>query len=122
VTEGLEALEERCRQAGLPVTAPRRAVLAALAAQTLPADAIALLMLARRHHARASIGTVYRFMRELERCGLVRAHSQAHGRIHWQWGDMTAPPANTPDAVTVLRQIAERMGYRLIRNGGDFIY
>ena len=106
------------------MTTPRRAVLAALLAQTQAADAVALLIQAREHYPRASIGTVYRFMRELEQHALVHVQSQAHGRIHWRLAD-TSPshiPAPDLDALTVLRQIAERLGYRLIRRDGDFIY
>ena len=106
------------------MTVPRRAVLAALVAQSHAVDAVALLVQARQHYPRASIGTVYRFMRELEQHALVHVQSQAHGRIHWQLADAApqTPPASDTDALAVLRQIAERLGYRLIRRHGDFIY
>jgi Fe2+ or Zn2+ uptake regulation protein len=120
----LDQWERRCKAAGLQMTAPRRAVLAALVGQAHAMDAVALLVQAREHYPRASIGTVYRFMRELEQHALVHPQSQAHGRIHWRLAD--AAQAITPtadnDALTVLRQIAERLGYRLIRRNGDFIY
>jgi Fur family ferric uptake transcriptional regulator len=122
--EDLDQWQQRCKAAGLQMTAPRRAVLAALAAQQHAVDAVALLVQAREHYPRASIGTVYRFMRELEQHALVQVQSEAHGRIHWRLVGTAQPVAPAPDmdALAILRQIAERLGYRLIRRNGDFIY
>lgn len=123
-SENLDNWQQRCKAAGLQMTAPRRAVLAALVAQQDAVDAVALLFQAREHYPRASIGTVYRFMRELEQHALVQVRSEAHGRIHWRLIGTAHPAAPTSDmdALAVLRQIAERLGYRLIRRNGDFIY
>jgi Fe2+ or Zn2+ uptake regulation protein len=122
--EDLERWQQRCKAAGLQMTAPRRGVLAALTAQQHAVDAVALLVQAREYYPRASIGTVYRFMRELEQHALVQVHSEAHGRIRWSLAGAVQPaaPASDPDVLAVLRQIAERLGYRLIRRHGDFIY
>lgn len=76
--------QARCIAHGLSMTAPRRAILAALQELDQPCDAVALLQAACRHHLRTRIGTVYRFLRELEQAGLVRAQAQPHGRIRWQ--------------------------------------
>lgn len=105
--------------------------MAALLEHETAVDAVALLITARKHYARASIGTVYRFMRELERHELVEASNTLHGRIHWKLrdGDNSPPAIQASDsqpgdneALTVLRQIAERLGYRLIRRDAGFIY
>lgn len=69
------------------LTAARTAILRALLAQTEARDAVPLLQAAQRHHAATSIGTVYRFLRELEQRGLVNAYAQAHARMRWQLRD-----------------------------------
>ncbi len=87
--------QARCAAHGLSMTAPRRAILAALLELEQPGDAVTLLQATKRHHPGAQIGTVYRFLRELERAGLARAWAQPHGRMRWQL-QATAPP--TPSA------------------------
>jgi DNA-binding PadR family transcriptional regulator len=83
-TEGLAGWQQRCKAQGLALTASRKAILRALLEQTEPRDAVPLLQAAQVHHAGTSIGTVYRFLRELEQRGLLDAHLQAHGRTRWQ--------------------------------------
>ena len=90
---GMDAWEARCKASGLAVTAPRRAVLRALLERD-GVDAVELLQHARAHHAGTSVGTVYRFMRELERLGLVRAEAQPHGRLRWHAHAPPSPPAD----------------------------
>lgn len=98
--------QARCIAHGLSMTAPRRAILAALQEQEQPGDAVALLQAACRHHPRTRIGTVYRFLRELEHAGLVRAQAQPHRRIRWQWS--TDPLADAP-ATSELRGMLQQV-------------
>jgi hypothetical protein len=80
----LDAWEARCRAHGLSITASRRAILAALLQSDVPADAVEWLLAAQRHHPATSVGTVYRFLRELERHGLVEVLAQSHSRCRWR--------------------------------------
>ena len=89
----MDAWVARCKALGLAVTAPRRAVLHALL-EGDGVDAIELLQRARVYHAGTSVGTVYRFMRELERAGFVRAQAQPHGRLRWHADLSPAPLAD----------------------------
>lgn len=78
------AWEARCKAGGLRLTAPRQAILAALLEQNSADDAVALLTAAQRHYPATRVGTVYRFLRELEQLHLAQALAQPHGRTHWQ--------------------------------------
>lgn len=78
------AWEARCKAGGLRLTAPRQAILAALLEQNDAGDAVVLLTAAQRHYPPTRIGTVYRFLRELEQLRLAQALAQPHGRTHWQ--------------------------------------
>lgn len=82
--DALIALQRRCKAQGLVLTPSRHAILMALLEQREARDAVPLLQAAQVHHSQTSIGTVYRFMRELEQRGVVEAHAQAHGRTRWQ--------------------------------------
>jgi Fe2+ or Zn2+ uptake regulation protein len=93
-------LEARCRAAGLRLTAPRRALLDALRRADATVDAVALLQAAQRQHAELRLGTVYRFLRELERLGLAHAEAQPHGRMRWRLAE-----AGTADDGAVLRRM-----------------
>jgi Fe2+ or Zn2+ uptake regulation protein len=86
------------------MTAPRRAILAALVESDRPDDAVALLQAACRHHPPTRIGTVYRFLRELERAGLVRAEARPPRRTRWQLAEPAAPDAAR---VLELRQVQD---------------
>lgn len=94
----------RCIAHGLVMTAPRRAILAALIESDHPDDAVALLQAACRHHPSTRIGTVYRFLRELQRAGLVRAEARPPRRTRWQLG---APSALAPASVPELREVQD---------------
>jgi Fe2+ or Zn2+ uptake regulation protein len=85
--------QQRCKAQGLALTASRNAILHALLAQAQAQDAVPLLQAAQVHHAATSIGTVYRFLRELEQRGLVDTYAQAHGRMRWQLRDETLSAA-----------------------------
>ena len=84
----LVAWEARCKSLGLLMTASRRAILSAMLRLDQAHDAVALLHAAREHHAGTSIGTVYRFLRELKQLALVHAETQPHGRCRWRLYDL----------------------------------
>ena len=104
--DALTHWEARCKSLGLLVTAPRRAILMAMLRIDQTVDAVTLLQAAREHHAGTSIGTVYRFLRELEQLGLVRTLTQPHSRCRWHLSDS---PQGLPEASgnirLMLRQI-----------------
>ncbi len=80
--------DERLQAEGYRLTAPRRAVLRALAGSGRPVAVAELHELARRHHARLGLVTVYRTLEVLEGLGLVR-------RIHDD-GSCQAYAASSP--------------------------
>jgi Fur family ferric uptake transcriptional regulator len=86
-SEPLAQWQQRCKACGLTLTASREAILRALMAQTEAHDAVWLLQAAQTHHPATSIGTVYRFVRELEQRRLIDVYAQAHGRSRWQLRD-----------------------------------
>jgi Fe2+ or Zn2+ uptake regulation protein len=79
----LDDWQQRCKRLGLSMTAPRRAILAALLDRHDACDAVTLLQEARTHITSTSLGTVYRFLREMEQLGLIQARLQLHGRTRW---------------------------------------
>lgn len=105
----LAAWQQRCQAQGLSLTASRRAILRALMEQHEARDVVPLLQAAQLHHAQTSIGTLYRFLRELEQRGLVDAYAQPHGRMHWQLREFEPFPAAfpAPDVRRILRQAQE---------------
>jgi hypothetical protein len=68
----------------LLLTVPRRAIIRAMLQQDQPIDAVALQRIARQHHAATSLGTVYRFLRELRAVNLLHAQVPARGRSLWR--------------------------------------
>jgi DNA-binding transcriptional regulator YhcF (GntR family) len=106
-SEALAAWQARCKSLGLLMTAPRRAILSAMLRLDQSLDAVALLQEAREHHAGISIGTVYRFLRELEQLGLVQTEIKPHSRCRWRLrGSPRDAPEPTPgDIRTMLRQV-----------------
>jgi hypothetical protein len=106
-SDALAVWEARCKSLGLLVTAPRRAILTSLLQLDQSLDAVALLQAARQHHAGTSIGTIYRFLRELEQLGLVCIEAQPHTRSRWRLRD--SPPTaldQTPGNIrAMLRQV-----------------
>ena len=99
------------------MTAPRRAILAALEELEQPCDAVALLQAAGRHHPSTRIGTVYRFLRELEHADLVRAQAQPHGRIHWQLHASHSDDALSLSKLHGMLQQTQELLYELDRLG-----
>jgi Fe2+ or Zn2+ uptake regulation protein len=98
--DNLAALQQRCKAQGLVLTPSRLAILSALLEQSEAHDAVPLLQAAQAHHAQTRIGTVYRFLRELEQRGMVDAHAPAHGRTRWRLRD-----GATTDALFVASDI-----------------
>jgi DNA-binding MarR family transcriptional regulator len=82
--DALIALQRRCKAQGLVLTPSRNAILNALLEQSEARDAVPLLQAAQVHHSQTSIGTVYRFLRELEQRGVVDARVLPHQRTRWQ--------------------------------------
>jgi Fe2+ or Zn2+ uptake regulation protein len=75
-----ELVQERLREAGLRLTAPRRAVVAALAASERALNLQEVLAKARCYHPSLSLATLYRVMELLQRLGLVRrVHLETQG-------------------------------------------
>jgi Fe2+ or Zn2+ uptake regulation protein len=105
--DALVRWQQRCKAQGLALTASRTAILRALLAQSHAQDAVPLLQAAQAHHAATSIGTVYRFLRELEQRGFVDAYAQAHGRTRWQLHDETLSTAT--HAAGEIRQMVAQM-------------
>jgi Fur family ferric uptake transcriptional regulator len=91
--DALIALQQRCKAQGLVLTASRNAILRALLEQEEARDAVPLLQAAQAHHSQTSIGTVYRFLRELEQRRIVQARAQPHGRTRWHLRDMALADA-----------------------------
>lgn len=92
-SDALSVWQQRCQAQGLALTASRNAILRALLEQTGARDAVPLLQAAQTHHSTTSIGTVYRFLRELEQRGLIDAHVQAHSRTRWQLREVSLSTA-----------------------------
>lgn len=101
-----EQWQARCKTHGLLVTVPRKAILTALLEQEGSFDAVALLQYARMHYPGVSMGTVYRFMRELEKLGLAQARAQAHGRIRWRLSE-PLELSGTPEIQHWLNQVED---------------
>lgn len=95
--------EARCKEYGMAFTAPRRAILRALLDAPAPLDAVATLQGARGIHPGTSLGTTYRFLRELELHGLAHAQPQPHGRMRWQLA------AGSPPAIDELRPLLRQL-------------
>ncbi|SEM11781.1 Ferric uptake regulator family protein [Pseudoxanthomonas sp. GM95] len=110
------ALAHRMQAAGLRMTAPRRALLALLSQQPAACDAIELHRQLQATCPHASLGTVYRLLRELERRQLAVAIASPHGRTLWRLCTQ-APPSPNDDVATSawLRSLAAQLGYRLVR-------
>jgi Fe2+ or Zn2+ uptake regulation protein len=107
IDDALMALQRRCKAQGLVLTLSRNAILSALLEQHEARDAVPLLQAAQAHHPQTSIGTVYRFLRDLEQRGLVDAHVQPHGRTRWYLRDVAlADAAHTAsDIHSMLAQV-----------------
>lgn len=77
----------RCKP-GLRVTRTRRAIWSALHDGDGGVDAVTLFERARMHASHVSFGTVYRFLRELKRHGLVQRLAQRKRQCYSQCAEM----------------------------------
>lgn len=98
---------------GMRVTPPRVAIWRALHASGDEPDAVALLRRAQQWQPDTSLGTVYRFLRELERHGLVSSRTVAHERARWRVG-AAEPMARRDQAIAAVARLALAFGYRLV--------
>lgn len=104
--DALPIWQQRCKAQGLTLTASRSAILSALLEQSEARDAVALLQAAQTRHAPTSIGTVYRFLRELEQRGLIDAYAQPHARTRWHLRE-TALSTAAHTASDIRRMVAQ---------------
>ena len=107
-------IQQVLARVGMRATPPRLAIWQALHDASEEPDAVALLRLAQRIEPRTSLGTVYRFLRELEQHGLVSSRPVAHERSRWRLGASTATTAKNEAAVAAVARLAAAFGYRLV--------
>lgn len=107
-------------QAGMRATPARLAIWRSLREAEDEPDAVELMRRARTLEPRTSLGTVYRFLRELEQQGLASARPVPHERARWRFGGgVDAPAARDPAALTAVARLAAAFGYRLVPIRGD---
>lgn len=99
---------------GMRATPPRQAIWQALHDATDEPDAVELLRRAQRIEPRTSLGTVYRFLRELEQHGLASSRPVAHERSRWHLGSSTESTAKNSEAIAAVARLAAAFGYRLV--------
>lgn len=106
-------------RAGLRATLPRLAIWQSLCDADDEPDAVELLRRASIIEPRTSLGTVYRFLRELEQRGLAASRPIAHQRARWRLGpaDEAAASPRDPEAVAAVARLAAAFGYRLVPVG-----
>lgn len=103
-------------RAGLRATLPRLAIWQALCNADDEPDAVELLRRAATIEPRTSLGTVYRFLRELEQRGLAVSRPVAHKRARWRTGtaDDVVATQRDPEAIAAVARLAAAFGYRLV--------
>lgn len=103
-------------RAGWRVTAPRVAIWQVLCEATDEPDAVEVLRRARTREPGTSLGTVYRFLRELEQRGLAACRLLPHQRSRWRvgHGEPPASPPGDPVTLAAIGQLAAAFGYRLV--------
>ena len=99
---------------GMRATPPRLAIWQALHDARDEPDAVELLCRAQRIEPRTSLGTVYRFLRELELHGLASARAVAHERSRWRLGSSAESTTKNTEAVAAVARLAAAFGYRLV--------
>jgi hypothetical protein len=106
-------------RAGLRATLPRLAIWQSLCDADDEPDAVELLRRASIIEPRTSLGTVYRFLRELEQRGLAASRPIAHQRARWHLGpaDDAAASPRDPEAIAAVARLAAAFGYRLVPVG-----
>jgi len=115
-TPALAGWAARCKEHGLTFTAPRQAIVRTLLEADGPLDAVAVLQGARGFHPGTSLGTTYRFLRDMELHDLAHAQPQSHGRMRWQLVEQRAA-ASDDELRPLLQQLRhilrelERLGF-----------
>jgi Fe2+ or Zn2+ uptake regulation protein len=101
-------------QVGMRVTPPRLAIWRVLHDASDEPDAITLLCRAQSVEPRTSLGTVYRFLRELEQHGLASSRAVTHERARWRLGASSESTARNSEAVAAVARLAAAFGFRLV--------
>jgi Fur family ferric uptake transcriptional regulator len=111
-------IQQLLAQVGLRATPPRVAIVHVLRDAMDDPDALTLLCRAQRIEPRTSLGTVYRFLRELEQHKLASSRPVAHERALWTWGatgeSSTANSSRNAEAIAAMSRLAAAYGYRLV--------
>jgi Fur family ferric uptake transcriptional regulator len=102
-------------QAGMRATPPRLAIWRVLHEASDEPDAVELMCRAQALEPRTSLGTVYRFLRELEQHGLASSRAVAHERARWRLGASSGSVSRQPEAIAAVARLAAAFGYRLVR-------
>ena len=102
-------------QAGMRATPPRLAIWQILHEASDEPDAVELMCRAQVLEPRTSLGTVYRFLRELEQHGLASSRAVAHERARWRLGASGESVSRQPEAIAAVARLAAAFGYRLVR-------
>lgn len=106
-------------QAGLRATPPRLAIWTVLHQANDEPDAVDVLRRAQSLEPRTSLGTVYRFLRELELLGLASSRPVSHERSRWRLGHVSdAMPSRDSAALAAVAQLAASFGYQLVPTTG----
>ena len=119
-------IEALCAQRGLRITEQRRVIAKVLSESTDHPDVEALHERASAVDPKISIATVYRTVRLFEEAGILDRHDFGDGRSRYE----AAPEAHhdnlidvesgkviefvDPELEALQRQIAEKLGYRLV--------
>ena len=119
-------IEAICAERGLRITDQRRVIAKVLSESTDHPDVEALHLRASAVDPRISIATVYRTVRLFEEAGILDRHDFGDGRARYE----AAPEAHhdhmidvetgkviefvDPELEALQRQIAEKLGYRLV--------
>ena len=119
-------IEALCAQRGLRITEQRRVIAKVLSESTDHPDVEALHERASAIDPKISIATVYRTVRLFEEAGILDRHDFGDGRSRYE----AAPEAHhdhlidvesgkviefvDPELEALQRQIAEKLGYRLV--------
>ena len=120
------SIEDQCAAKGMRMTDQRRTIARVLEAATDHPDVEELHRRAAKIDSRISIATVYRTVRLFEEAGILERHNFGDGRARYE----PAPDSHhdhiidietgaviefvDPELEILQRQIAERMGYRLV--------
>lgn len=107
-------IHQALARVGMRATPPRLAIWQALHDAADEPDAVELLRRAQRIEPRTSLGTVYRFLRELEQHSLASSRPVAHERSRWRLGSSAESTAKNDAAIAAVARLAAAFGYRLI--------